>query len=77
MHADLEERLSWSPDSYIEATHVKFLESAGARVTPVSMDQSRSDLKALMSKLNGLYIPGDHSSLLTNQMYATFIDNVV
>ena len=64
MHSELEDRLNWSPASYIEATHVKFLEAAGARVMPVPIDMSLNELKSLMGKLNGLYIPGDSSELL-------------
>lgn len=69
IHSELEDRLQWSPASYIEATHVKFLEAAGARIMPIPLDLSFRELRSLMGKLNGLYIPGDSSELLHDEKY--------
>jgi hypothetical protein len=73
----LDAKLDWTPKAYIEATHVKFLESAGARVLPVPFDLSPTELKKLMTKLNGLYIPGDHESLLADSQYSRTIAAIV
>ena len=50
---------------YIEASHVKMLESAGARVIPIDFTLDLTDMKPLLEQINGLYIPGDSSRLVT------------
>ena len=45
-------------NSYIAASYVRFLESAGARVVPILYDESRKSIKEKVSKLNGLLFPG-------------------
>lgn len=45
--------------SFIPASHVKFLESGGARIVPVDYDVPQNKLYKLLDQLNGLYIPGD------------------
>jgi len=45
-------------------SHIKLLESAGARVVKVDYTDSMQELKKQLSVLNGLYIPGDSSSLV-------------
>lgn len=51
-----------SPDGtvteFIAASYVKFVESAAARVVPVSSLSSKEELTRLFSKLNGLLVPG-------------------
>jgi hypothetical protein len=49
---------------------VKFLESAGARVVPVSFLLPEDELRALLDKLNGLYIPGDNQAVVGNADFA-------
>jgi len=44
---------------YIETTHVKFLESAGARVVPIDYTKSEDHIRNQLESINGLYIPGD------------------
>jgi len=63
IYDELEDLLSWTPNSYIDATHVKYLESAGARVVPIDLDMHPKELMNLMKKLNGVYIPGDHDTM--------------
>eukprot|EP00730_Choanoeca_flexa_P013843 TRINITY_DN5784_c0_g1_i2.p1 TRINITY_DN5784_c0_g1~~TRINITY_DN5784_c0_g1_i2.p1 ORF type:complete len:307 (+),score=84.73 TRINITY_DN5784_c0_g1_i2:1-921(+) len=55
--------LTQSSPSYIAASYVKYLESAGARVVPVFHTSTESELKSLFSKLNGILIPGGGADL--------------
>lgn len=50
---------------FIESSHVKFLESAGARVVPIDYTLDIDLIKSKLESINGLYIPGDCSSLVT------------
>ena len=45
-------------------THVKYLESAGARVIPIDYTRSIEELHYMLENINGLYIPGDSKALL-------------
>lgn len=74
--ADLEQRLDFTPTHYIEASHVKFLESAGARVVPVDLDMHPKELMILMKKLNGVYIPGDYN-LLDHPEFSRTVSEIV
>ncbi|GAB4816247.1 hypothetical protein N2152v2_003293 [Parachlorella kessleri] len=49
--------------SYIAASYVKFLESAGARVVPVLPDMPRDEVKRLFESVNGFLIPGGAQDL--------------
>jgi len=49
--------------TYIAASYVKYIESAGGRVVPVHFTQSQKDLAALLSKLNGILFPGGGADL--------------
>tara|TARA_B100000780_G_C20956659_1_gene381726 strand:- start:470 stop:601 length:132 start_codon:yes stop_codon:yes gene_type:complete len=42
-------------------SHVKFLESAGARVVPIDYTDNLDVMKKQLRNLNGIYIPGDSS----------------
>ena len=44
--------------SYIAASYVKFVESGGARVVPILIDQSDDYYQMIFSSTNGLLIPG-------------------
>jgi len=46
-------------------THVKYLESAGARVVPIDYTRPIEELNYMLESLNGLYIPGDSKSLIS------------
>jgi hypothetical protein len=71
MYKELEEQLTWTPEAYISASHVKYLESAGARVVPIDLDMHPKELQTLMKKLNGVYIPGDHNIRGNPEYYRT------
>jgi len=49
--------------SYIAASYVKFIESAGARVVPVHYDSSAAELKTIFRSINGILFPGGGVSL--------------
>ena len=49
--------------TYIAASYVKFLESAGARVVPVHYDSTRAELTALFHSINGVLFPGGGADL--------------
>ena len=51
-------------NQFIEATHVKHLEQAGARVVPIDYTQPEEALNRQLGYINGLYIPGDSKSLV-------------
>ncbi|KAM9332659.1 gamma-glutamyl hydrolase-like [Pholidichthys leucotaenia] len=52
--------------AYIAASYVKFLESAGARVVPVMINQTPEEYKALFNSINGILFPGGHASLISS-----------
>ena len=54
---------------FIESTHVKFLEAAGARVVPIHYDWKETDLRRELESINGLYIPGDSKELLSERHF--------
>lgn len=49
---------------FIEASHVQFLESAGARVVPIDFTMKGEQLNRVLRNLNGVYIPGDQQILV-------------
>ncbi|KAM9332179.1 gamma-glutamyl hydrolase-like [Pholidichthys leucotaenia] len=49
--------------AYIAASYVKFLESAGARVVPVMINQTPEEYKALFNSINGILFPGGGVSI--------------
>jgi len=59
----LTEPLGNTSSSYIAASYVKFIESAGGRVVPVHHDASVTDLRLLFSQLNGLLFPGGAANI--------------
>uniref|UniRef100_A0A3B3B551 folate gamma-glutamyl hydrolase n=1 Tax=Oryzias melastigma TaxID=30732 RepID=A0A3B3B551_ORYME len=54
----LSQELVSNGSSYIAASYVKFLESAGARVVPVLINQTPEDYKKLFLSINGILFPG-------------------
>ena len=54
---------------YIAASYVKFVESAGARVVPVSYYANKSHLDYLFDSLNGFLFPGGESSFPLSAQY--------
>ncbi|XP_029955917.1 gamma-glutamyl hydrolase-like [Salarias fasciatus] len=52
--------------SYIAASYIKFLESAGARVVPVRINLSPEEYQTLFSSINGVLIPGGAASIYSS-----------
>ncbi|XP_055737819.1 gamma-glutamyl hydrolase-like isoform X1 [Salvelinus fontinalis] len=52
--------------SYIAASYVKFLESAGARVVPVMINQTLKEYKTLFNSINGILYPGGDASIVSS-----------
>lgn len=50
--------------SYLAASYVKYLESAGARVVPIHYEADKANLTATFSMINGLLIPGGAQNLV-------------
>lgn len=49
--------------SYIAASYVKYIESAGARVVPIRIDLEKEQLEKLFNSINGVLFPGGGASL--------------
>uniref|UniRef100_A0A3Q3W8L1 folate gamma-glutamyl hydrolase n=1 Tax=Mola mola TaxID=94237 RepID=A0A3Q3W8L1_MOLML len=60
----------WAPvpgrTSYIAASYVKYLESAGARVVPVMINQTEEEYKTLFYAINGILYPGGGVSIISS-----------
>ncbi|XP_078136573.1 gamma-glutamyl hydrolase isoform X2 [Sander vitreus] len=52
--------------AYIAASYVKFLESAGARVVPVMINQTLEEYKTLFNSINGILYPGGGVSIISS-----------
>jgi len=54
-----------APDgmSYIAASYVKWIESAGARVVPIFYDMTEEEVRRIFSIINGVLLPGGGASL--------------
>lgn len=48
--------------SYIAASYVKFMESGGARVVPIMINQTEEYYRGVVNAVNGLVFPGGSSS---------------
>uniref|UniRef100_A0A8B9KDX5 folate gamma-glutamyl hydrolase n=1 Tax=Astyanax mexicanus TaxID=7994 RepID=A0A8B9KDX5_ASTMX len=53
--------------SYIAASYVKYLESAGARVVPIRINGSEEDYTKIFYAINGLLLPGGDVDLQKSQ----------
>lgn len=53
--------------SYIPASYVKYLESAGARVVPVRINRTNEEYVKLFHSINGLLLPGGDVDLQKSQ----------
>ena len=58
--------------SYIAASYVKFIESAGARVVPVLINQPEEYYRTIFNSTNGLLFPGGDVSLTDSGKFAIF-----
>lgn len=55
--------------SFVETSHVDWLQAGGARVVPVDYMKSDEELFELFASLNGLYIPGDTKDSFDNSQF--------
>ncbi|XP_067888007.1 gamma-glutamyl hydrolase-like [Heterodontus francisci] len=53
--------------SFVAASYVKYLESAGARVVPISINLTEAQYRKLFYSINGLLLPGGGTNLITSQ----------
>ncbi|KAH0617676.1 hypothetical protein JD844_016155 [Phrynosoma platyrhinos] len=53
--------------SYIAASYVKFLESAGARVVPIRLNHSDEEYDKIFHSINGILYPGGGVDLKTSE----------
>ncbi|XP_026875986.2 zgc:171566 isoform X2 [Electrophorus electricus] len=53
--------------SYIPASYVKYLESAGARVIPIRINGTEEDYTKIFYQINGLLLPGGNVDLQKSQ----------
>ncbi|XP_030205154.1 gamma-glutamyl hydrolase [Gadus morhua] len=59
-------RLPPNMTSYLAASYVKYVESAGGRVVPITIYQSLEHYTSLFNSLNGVIFPGGASNLITS-----------
>lgn len=64
-------------ETYIEASHVQFLESAGARVIAIDYRTPNAELKKILNQVNGVYIPGDHLATFEDDEYSYTVGQVL
>lgn len=57
--------------SYIQASFVKHLESAGARVVPIHINQTKEEYVKLFNSINGLSLPGGKVDMEKSQCART------
>ncbi|XP_055074035.2 gamma-glutamyl hydrolase isoform X2 [Misgurnus anguillicaudatus] len=57
--------------SYIQASFVKHLESAGARVVPIHINQTKEEYVKLFNSINGLSLPGGNVNMEKSQCART------
>ncbi|XP_018785744.1 PREDICTED: gamma-glutamyl hydrolase A [Bactrocera latifrons] len=57
-------------NSYIAASYVKFIEGAGGRVVPIWIDRERKYYEDIMSKINGVLMPGGATYFNQSHGYA-------
>nr|XP_006113705.1 gamma-glutamyl hydrolase [Pelodiscus sinensis] len=53
--------------SYIAASYVKFLESAGARVVPIRLNRTEEEYDQIFQSINGVLFPGGGVDLKTSE----------
>ena len=66
----LEEVYGDNYTSYIVASYVKYIESAGARVVPIFINQTDEYYEMMFNSVNGLLIPGGDVSIESSGAYS-------
>lgn len=59
-----------SHSSYLPASYVKWIESGGARVVPIKIGAKRDYYRDIMSKLNGVLLPGGAADVNTQNGFS-------
>lgn len=57
--------------SYIAASYVKYIESAGARVVPIRINRTEEEYGKLFNSINGLLLPGGDINIENSQFTRT------
>ena len=55
--------------SYIAASYIKFVESAGARVVPVTTSMTIEEVERIFNSVNGALFPGGNAALYYSQYF--------
>lgn len=55
--------------SYIAASYIKYIESAGARAVPVTTTMTRQEIEEIFNSVNGVLYPGGGVELFESQYY--------
>jgi gamma-glutamyl hydrolase len=55
--------------SYLAASYVKYLESAGARVAPIPYEASTEELDVIFNGINGMFFPGGGAMMSDGAKY--------
>ncbi len=58
-------------------SHVKYLQSGGARIVPISYKLDKNGFNNILSQINGIYIPGDHPDILKNERYIAAVKTIL
>eukprot|EP00890_Picochlorum_soloecismus_P001023 jgi/Picsp_1/1921/NSC_05387-R1_protein len=62
--------------SYIAASYVKFVESAGARAVPILHDMSKKEMERRFRAVNGILIPGGGQDLSPGHPYYDAVEHL-
>mmetsp|Transcript_73087 Transcript_73087/g.152578 ORF Transcript_73087/g.152578 Transcript_73087/m.152578 type:complete len:339 (+) Transcript_73087:210-1226(+) len=68
----LAEPIDWENGGYLEAWYVKWIEAQGARVAPLRFDAPREKLEWVLSRLNGVLLPGGGTAIKVHSTYGSF-----
>ena len=63
--------------AYLSSSHVKFLESGGARVVPIDYSLPFAKIEELLSQINGIYIPGETEALIYDESYVKTVIQII
>ena len=69
--------LELGSSSFIESSHVDFLQAAGARVVPIDYRLDPYALQKLLEQLNGFYIPGDTKNSFDDTDFTNTVNTIV
>lgn len=64
-------------DSFVAASYVKWVESGGARVVPIWIGKDQNYYQAILSKVNGVLLPGGNSDKKFKGGYVEAANHIV